>query len=687
MAIYHFSGQVMSRISKQTDNPKSPLACAAYRSGEKLVDEVDNEAFFYKREVAPVTHILAPDHAPEWVYDRQKLWNEVNRIEKNYNAQFAREFNVALPVELNKEQQENLTLEFCQKAFVDRGMVADIAIHRDDENNPHFHVMLTVRPFNEDGSWGIKARREYKFDEQGNHILDKNGKKAFYKVETTDWNNKDVFNSWRKLWADTANNYLKENGINEKISHLSNGDRGIEQMPTIHEGYVARKMEKNGQKSDRVSFNKEVKKYNKTISNLQKFKAKKEQINYQNKFARKFSPMEKKELSDIAKQLKIYVNVQSINERKQQLNEWKKSIQFTKDSDTKLKQLSRIEKEENLITTAEEIFNSESTRFIENNYPAWDVNSLSLSEKILIVEKTIDNNRLLTEDELDLIEEEVYSHDLLKEINGLLHNRYAFVLTIDHRLETLMASRNDLEKKLGITTTAFESSLKRAALKHPIEFEKLKNVIKDTGKLIKAKDLMNEFYNLEIQKLYPTIDVKKLTLEEKEILIVGTEYYEKPITLESIPSLQRYTVDDQLKLINLLTSNEPLKNEKIEELYPNFQTSNPRYLMLFKDECLRNIDHLPVDVITKLKEINPEAMAENEISKSSLIKKMNTKMNEEIDNYSTSNSLSSIPTGITNGLLQGILEKRDFTSKQQFEDDLKNKSFKKKNIHRSGPSL
>ena len=686
MSIYHFSGQVMSRISKQTGNPKSPLACAAYRSGEKLVDEIDNKTFFYKRGVAPVTHILVPSNAPKWASNREKLWNEVNRIEKNYNAQFAREFNIALPVELNNEQQENLTLDFCQTAFVDRGMVADISIHRDDEDNPHFHVMLTVRPFNEDGSWGIKAKRQYKFDEQGNHILDKYGKKDFYKVNTTDWNNKDVFNSWRKLWADKANQYLNENGINETISHLSNEDRGIEEMPTIHEGYVARKMEENGQNSDRVSFNKEVKKYNKTISDIQKFKKRKDQLNYQNKFARKFSPMEKKNLSDIAKQLKMFVSVQSISERKQQLTDWEKSIQFTKDNVSKLKQFARIEKEENLIDSAEEIFNSESNRFIEENYPSWDVSSLTLDEKIFIVEKTIQNNRLLTEVELDLVEEEVYSSNLLKEINGLLHNRYAFVLTINHRLESLNEARTELERKLGISSSSFESALKRAALKHPKEFEMLKSIIKDTGELFKASDLMNEFYNLEIKKLYPTINVDKLTLEEKEILIVGTEYYEKPITLESISTLQRYTVEDQVNLIHLLTDDDPISKENIIMHYPAFQLENPRYLMLFKDECLRNIDRLPDYASTLLKEIDPEKLAENEISKSSLVKEMNMKIDEEIDNYTSNYSLSALPSGVTNGLLQGILEQRNFGSKQQFEEDMNSKS-KKKNIHRSGPSL
>jgi hypothetical protein len=686
MAIYHFSGQVMSKMTKE-GKPKSPLACAAYRSGEELHDEIENKTFLYKRDVAPTTFILKPEHAPEWTLDRERLWNEVTKVEKNINSQFAREFNIALPVELSHEEQEKLTREYCQEAFVDKGMVADIAIHRDDENNPHFHVMVTIRPFNEDGTWGNKARREYKFDENGNHILDKKGKKAFDKIETTDWNKKDVFNSWRKLWADKTNHYLKANGINERITHLSNEARGMEQLPTIHEGYVARKMEENGQQSDKVSLNKEIKKYNKVVSDLQIYKARKEQLNYQSNFARKFSPMEKKNLSDIAKQLKMFVNVPSLSERKLQLSEWKKSIQFTKDNETKLKRLSRIEKEENLIITAEEIFSSESNRFIEQHYPTWDVNSLSLDEKVLIVEKTIQNNRLLKEDELDLIEEEVYSNNLLKEINVILRNRYAFVLTINHKLESLNAVRTELENKMGISSSSFDNSLKRATLQHPKEFEKLKSLINITGELFGARDLMNEFYNLEIHKLYPSIDVDKLTLEEKEILIVGTEYYEQPITLESIPTMQRYTVEEQVELIKLLTNSEPLTKENISKLYPKFQQENPRYLMLFKDECLRNIDSLPVYVAELLKEINPEKLAENEISKSSLIRELNRKMDEEIENNNHNySSLTALPSGVTNGLLQGILEQRNFTSKKQFEDDLKSKS-KKKNIHRSGPSL
>lgn len=686
MAIYHFSGQIMSRISKHTGKPKSPLAAAAYRSGEKLVDEVDNQAFFYKRDIVPVNYILVPDHAPDWATNREKLWNEVNRIEKNYNAQFAREFNVALPVELTNEQQERLTLDFCQEAFVDRGMVADIAIHRDDKNNPHFHVMLTIRPFNEDGTWGVKAKREYKFNKNGEHILDKNGKKAFNKVDTTDWNSKEVFNSWRKLWADKANQYLEKFEVNQSISHLSNEDRGIEKMPTIHEGYVARQMEKNGQKSERVSFNKKVKKYNQTISDLKKYKAQKEQINYQNKFVRKFSPMEKQQLSTIAKELKMFVNMKTVNERKKQLKNWKKSIQFTNDSESKISQLSRIEKEEKLISSAEEIFNSESSRFLKQYYPTWDDGSFSLEEKIAIVERTIENKMLLTDDELDEIEYEVSSEIMQNELNELLHNRFAFVLTINQKLKSLNIEKIELEKKLNISKTDLSQSLKEASLRYPEEFKMLRSIIKNTADLVNAYDLLDDFYNLEINKWYPSVNIEKLTLEEKEILVVGTEYYEKPITLENIPLLQRYSTEEQVTLIRLLTNNESNMYEEIKLMFPSFQVNNPRYLMLFKDECLRNIGNIPKYEVLKLKEIYPVQFAINEIDNSPLLKEMNAKMDEEIGQFNSNNSLSILPSGIASGLFQGILEKRDFSSKKQFEEDLKSRKPKRKNIHQ-GPSL
>ena len=146
MAIYHFSAQMISRSKGQ-----SAVAAAAYRSGERLKDERTNERKFYKREVKPETMILAPSQAPEWVQNRNRLWNEVEASETRKNSQVAREINIALPRELSKPEQIELIRGYVQKEFVEQGMIADVAIHRDDQENPHAHVMLTTREISEEG--------------------------------------------------------------------------------------------------------------------------------------------------------------------------------------------------------------------------------------------------------------------------------------------------------------------------------------------------------------------------------------------------------------------------------------------------------------------------------------------------------------------------------------------------------
>src|SRR5690606_34029085 len=131
MAIFHSTTKIISRAKGQ-----SAVASASYRSGERLVDENSGEVKFYKREVAPETMILAPENAPDWVNNRERLWNEVEKIEKRKDSQLAREIEIALPVELNKEEQKKFVQNYVQDNFVERGMIADIAIHRDNPSNP-----------------------------------------------------------------------------------------------------------------------------------------------------------------------------------------------------------------------------------------------------------------------------------------------------------------------------------------------------------------------------------------------------------------------------------------------------------------------------------------------------------------------------------------------------------------------
>ena len=156
MAIFHMS---FSNIS--AGKGRSAIASAAYRSGEKLFDDKEGRNYFYARTVMPESFILTPQNAPEWASDREQLWNEVEKKDRKSNSRYAKEFNVALPVELNEDEQKELLKKYVQENFVDQGMVADVAIHRDNPDNPHAHVMLTNRPFNPDGTWGLKSKRGY----------------------------------------------------------------------------------------------------------------------------------------------------------------------------------------------------------------------------------------------------------------------------------------------------------------------------------------------------------------------------------------------------------------------------------------------------------------------------------------------------------------------------------------------
>ena len=258
MAIYHLSMQIISRSKGQ-----SAVAAAAYRSGEKLHDERTDEQKFYARNVQPETMILTPSNAPEWMKDRNRLWNEVEKVEKRKDSQLARELNIALPIELNRDQQKELIQSFARNEFVQKGMVADIAIHRDDANNPHAHIMLTMRNLDQDG-FGKKNR-----DWNADFANTKENNLGYVK------NSKGCL-SIREQWANYANKALEQTQINERITHLSHEKRGLETLPMVHLGHVAHDMEKKGKKTDRGQINRERQDYNKAVVDLQAYRRQKE---------------------------------------------------------------------------------------------------------------------------------------------------------------------------------------------------------------------------------------------------------------------------------------------------------------------------------------------------------------------------------------------------------------------------
>lgn len=264
MAIYHLSIKIISR-----GKGKSAVAASAYRSGEKIKNEYDGVVHDFTRKGGIAhTEILLPQNAPQEFSDRGTLWNSVEKIEKSKNSQLAREIEIALPKELDREKQIELVREYVKENFVKVGMCADIALHDKNDGNPHAHILLTMRPLNEDKTWGAKSKKEYVLDKNGEKVKLKNGNYKTRKIDTVDWNEQEKAEHWRKVWADMTNKYLEENNIQEKINHRSYQRQGIEQIPTIHLGVSASQMEKKGITTDRGNINREIKHRNKILKEI-----------------------------------------------------------------------------------------------------------------------------------------------------------------------------------------------------------------------------------------------------------------------------------------------------------------------------------------------------------------------------------------------------------------------------------
>lgn len=290
MALFHFSVTQVRRSAGQ-----SVVASAAYRAGEKLYSEYYGEINDYTRKGGVIyTEILLPPHAPDSYRDRATLWNAVEQSEKHPKAQLAYSFDIALQSELTMEENIALARKFVQENFVAKGMIADLAVHSPERravayacetpdhpeplaacgktlhDNPHFHVLTTMRPLNPDGSFAAKQRREYVLDEHGNRVRDGDGKYVFNAVHTTDWHAPETLEAWRAAWCDLVNRRFEEKNLPCRIEHRSYARQGIDQIPTVHEGPNVRKMEAKGIRTEKGALNRWIKATNRLIRDLRK---------------------------------------------------------------------------------------------------------------------------------------------------------------------------------------------------------------------------------------------------------------------------------------------------------------------------------------------------------------------------------------------------------------------------------
>ena len=264
IAIFHAPIKIIQR-----SKGRSAVATAAYRSGTKLTNGWDGLTYDYtkKRDIVH-SEIMLPAHAPPEFADRSTLWNSVELNEKAKDSQLAREIEVALPVELSRDEQLKLIRAYVRDTFVNAGMCADFALHDKGDGNPHAHIMLTIRPLTPSGQWGAKCRKVYDLDDHGQRIPDVKGGWKNHREDTTDWNDHGKAEVWRAVWADYANHALEANGRPERIDHRSYKRQGIDKIPTIHMGAAATRMEQRGIQTYKGDINRQIDADNKLLKEI-----------------------------------------------------------------------------------------------------------------------------------------------------------------------------------------------------------------------------------------------------------------------------------------------------------------------------------------------------------------------------------------------------------------------------------
>ncbi|WP_279257238.1 MobQ family relaxase [Enterococcus faecalis] len=567
MAIYHFSMQV----AKRENGKRSLIAMAAYRSGERLYSELyEKENYYGHRSVKPDAFILKPDYVPEEFGNREYLWNKMELAETSSNAQLCREVNIALPVELSNEDQKELVTKYVQKMFVSKGMIADVAIHRDDSNNPHVHIMLTMRKVDENGQILNKRKRVPLLDEHGKQVYNEKGHRKTVSIKTTDWDKKELLLEARKEWANVTNKLLRERGINEQITEKSHKELGRKELPTIHEGVLSRKLEERGIVTDQVKHNQLVREHNQSVHKLNDLKEKKELLMDQEQqptkqfYKQTFSPMEKKELKALAKELRFFVSSENLEKRLDELKRWENSLLFgnKKDIQTQRLQLSRISDEREKIQQAEAILTKQAVRFCQKHYP--ELQTENYSPKVLqaIVAETINQKELLKKEAIEQLSDTESMIEQAKDYRLFKDQPFQTTRFLEEKIQTLIGQLNE-------PTTSVEE---KETLQIKIE------------QLEAMKANLNRYVNDELKELGINLDS---TTVQGEMILACLKYYQvEDRSIEVIDGLplSPYSIEERNQMLEVSRGN--FSN------IPACKQLNDCHGVYFIQDCMQDLDSL-----------------------------------------------------------------------------------------------
>jgi hypothetical protein len=485
----------------------------------------------------PESFILTPKNAPAWASDREKLWNEVERKDRRANSRYAKEFNVALPVELSEDEQKELLTKYVQENFVDQGMVADVAIHRDHQDNPHAHVMLTNRPFNPDGTWGIKSKKQYILDENGNKMYTGTSKyPKSRKILMVDWDKKEKIIEWRHNWAASVNQALEQKNIPDRISEKSFVEQGIADTPMQHEGI-------NSKRHERKAFNQQVKNYRKSKAGYKNMQEKVVNRGHLDSLSKHFSFNEKKVVKELSHELKTYISLESLDDKRRMLFNWKNStlIKHAVGEDV-TKQLLTINQQESSLKKADELLNKVVDRTTKKLYPELDFEQTTAAERRELIKETNSEQTIFKGSELN---------ERLMNIRDDLLTRQLLTFTKRPYVgwKLLMQQEKEVKIELKYTLMIHDDSLE--SLEHvdqgllekysPTEQQKITRAVKDLRTIMAVKQVIQTQYQEVLRRAFPNGDLDELPMIKQEQAYTAVMYYDpalKPCKVETIAQWQ-----------------------------------------------------------------------------------------------------------------------------------------------------
>ena len=446
--------------------------------------------------------------------------------------------------------------------------------------------MLTNRPFNPDGSWGLKAKTQYIKDENGKQLLTKSGFPKQRKIWLVDWDKKEKINEWRKNWAVSVNQVLEQKNIPDRISEKSFENQGIDEVPTQHEGI-------NSKRHERRKFNQQVRAQRNAQAKYHNLDEKIRNHEHFDALTDELSFSEKHTISHLSQQLKTYVDLEHLDDKQRMLFNWKNSllIKHAVGEDV-TKQLLTINQQESSLKKADELLNKVVDRTTKKLYPELNFEQTTQAERRELIKETDSEQTIFKGSELN---------ERLMNIRDDLLTRQ--LLTFTKRPYTswqlLMQQEKEVKIELKYTLMIHDDSLE--SLEHadqgllekysPTEQQKITRAVKDLRTIMAVKQVIQTQYQEVLRRAFPNGDFNELPMIKQEQAYTAVMYYDpalKPCKVETIAQWQEnpprvFNTQEHLQGLAYLSgqlSLDQLENHHLQRVLKHDGTKQ-----LFLGEC------------------------------------------------------------------------------------------------------